>query len=291
LTAGYVYGNDLISQRCGNADSFYLVDGLGSTRGLINASGVVTDAYTYDAFGNLIASTGSTTNNYRFAGEQFDPNLGDYYLRQRYYDSDTGRFNRMDSYEGRIFDPVSRHKYLYANANPVNFIDPSGFAATTIAQQNNILVTLAILATIGGAIGVATSTIEKAEDQRKRTFYRGTSYYDVLETVATQRIDVERIMASQIRLGYPPDRQGVYFTSQLSTAQYYASYVGREGKKGGPGVIIALVSERKFDLFVLKYGIAVEVPVPTPPRPGQTETIIPYNAMPEFETFTEYSAL
>ncbi len=137
LTASYVYGNDLISQRRGGADSFYLVDGLGSTRGLVNASGVVTDAYTYDAFGNLIASTGGTVNNYRFAGEQFDPNLGDYYLRQRYYDSDTGRFTRRDSYEGRIFDPVSRHKYLYANANPVNFIDPTGLYTLAEAQAAN----------------------------------------------------------------------------------------------------------------------------------------------------------
>ena len=32
--ASYVYGLDLISQERGNADSYYLVDGLGSTRGL-----------------------------------------------------------------------------------------------------------------------------------------------------------------------------------------------------------------------------------------------------------------
>ncbi|MCL1475928.1 RHS repeat domain-containing protein, partial [Argonema antarcticum] len=34
LTAGYVYGLDLISQQRGSEKSFYLVDGLGSTRGL-----------------------------------------------------------------------------------------------------------------------------------------------------------------------------------------------------------------------------------------------------------------
>ena len=32
----------------------------------------------------------------------------------------------MDSYEGSIDDPVSLHKYLYANANPVMYTDPSG---------------------------------------------------------------------------------------------------------------------------------------------------------------------
>ena len=38
-----------------------------------------------------------------------------------------GRFITMDSYEGSIDDPVSLHKYLYANANPVMYSDPSGF--------------------------------------------------------------------------------------------------------------------------------------------------------------------
>nr|WP_249071231.1 hypothetical protein [Argonema antarcticum] len=35
-----------------------------------------------------------------FAGEQFDENLGDYYLRERFYDTDTGRFTRRDTFEG-----------------------------------------------------------------------------------------------------------------------------------------------------------------------------------------------
>jgi RHS repeat-associated protein len=144
LAASYVYGWDLISQERGDVDSFYLVDGLGSTRGLANASGVVTDTYTYDAFGNLIASAGATANNYRFAGEQFDPNLGDYYLRQRYYDTDSGRFTKRDTYEGSLSSPITLHKYLYGNANPVAYTDPSGlFSAGEAQAAANIANTLA----------------------------------------------------------------------------------------------------------------------------------------------------
>ena len=33
----------------------------------------------------------------------------------------------MDTYKGDIFDPVSLHKYLYANADPVTYCDPSGY--------------------------------------------------------------------------------------------------------------------------------------------------------------------
>ncbi|MFB8798280.1 MAG: putative Ig domain-containing protein [Microcoleus sp.] len=144
LIASYVYGLDLISQERGNADSYYLVDGLGSTRGLTNASGVVTDTYSYDAFGNLIVSASATANNYLFAGEQFDPNLGDYYLRQRYYDPETGRFTRRDAYEGNFEDPITLHKYLYGNANPVSFIDPTGFFSSSaeFSVANNIRDTL-----------------------------------------------------------------------------------------------------------------------------------------------------
>ena len=135
LAASYVYGLDLISQERGVDDSFYLVDGLGSTRGLTDVGGNVTDIYSYDAFGNLIGVTGGTDNDYLFAAEQFDEDLDQYYLRQRYYDTKIGRFARRDSWEGSINDPVSLHKYLYANGNPVNRIDPSGLATTVTGQE------------------------------------------------------------------------------------------------------------------------------------------------------------
>ena len=149
LNASYVYGWDLISQERVNADSFYLMDGLGSTRGLTDASGVVIDTYNYDAFGNLIGVSGGTANNYLFAGEQFDSNLGDYYLRQRYYDTDTGRFTRRDTYEGRLEDPMSLHKYLYTHANPVNFTDPTGLFTTELAAT---IATSTALSSVGGAV-------------------------------------------------------------------------------------------------------------------------------------------
>jgi YD repeat-containing protein len=44
-------------------------DGMGAVRQLTNPAGVITDKYDYDAFGNLINSTGTTPNNYRYRAE------------------------------------------------------------------------------------------------------------------------------------------------------------------------------------------------------------------------------
>ena len=85
-----------------------------------------TDSYEYDAFGNALQTSGSTPNNYLYRGEQFDPDLGLYYLRARYYNPATGRFLSRDPIDHSITDPNQLHKYLYANGDPVNAIDPSG---------------------------------------------------------------------------------------------------------------------------------------------------------------------
>src|SRR5208337_1821453 len=84
------------------------------------------DSYDYDAFGNLSNSTGSTPNNYLFAGEQYDPALALYYNRARYLNTATGRFWGIDTSEGDDSSPISLHKYLYVGANPVDRTDTSG---------------------------------------------------------------------------------------------------------------------------------------------------------------------
>jgi RHS repeat-associated protein len=126
IKVSYVYGNDLISQNRSGAKSFYVVDALGSTRALTNASGVVTDRYFYDAFGNLIGQSGSATNSYLFAGEERDIATGAYYLRSRYLDTSRGAFLSKDTFAASMITPISLNRYLYANANPSNLTDPSG---------------------------------------------------------------------------------------------------------------------------------------------------------------------
>jgi len=131
VTRAYTYGYRTIEERQtisgALSTSFYGYDGHGSVRFLTDSTGAVTDTYDYDAFGNLIASTGSTPNNYLFAGEQFDPALGVYYNRARYLSTITGRFLTADQAQPDIRAPHTLHRYLYAANNPANRIDPTGY--------------------------------------------------------------------------------------------------------------------------------------------------------------------
>jgi RHS repeat-associated protein len=128
LAKVYTYGLDLIAQRqvSGNITHFYGYDGNGNVRYLSGSAGTVTDTYVYDAYGTLVSSSGSTPNDYRYAGEQQDSTLGHYYLRARYLNTGSGRFLSRDKFGGGNVDPPSLHRYSYAADNPVNRIDPSG---------------------------------------------------------------------------------------------------------------------------------------------------------------------
>jgi RHS repeat-associated protein len=158
----YVHGHSLISQTqliSGNwATSFYGFDGHGSVRFLIDTTGAITDTYTFDAFGSLIASTATTPNNYIYAGEQLDPNLGFYYLRARYMNPASGRFWSMDTFDGVHNDPHTLHKYLYAGTNPTNKIDPSGrfeFTIAGVTYNLSLSQTMRAISTTGLALGRA----------------------------------------------------------------------------------------------------------------------------------------
>jgi RHS repeat-associated protein len=139
VKVSYVYGNDLISQNRGGAKSFYHVDGLGSTRALTNDNGKVTDRYVYDAFGRMIGQSGNSPNVYLFVGEQRDANVRLDYLRARYLDFSAGRFLNQDRFTGSLHDPFSLHRFAFANANPVNNVDPSGrFTLTELVTVTEI---------------------------------------------------------------------------------------------------------------------------------------------------------
>jgi RHS repeat-associated protein len=136
LKAYYVRGDDLLALMrplalapATPADwqtRSYHADGIGSIRRLTDDNGQITDGYTYTAFGELLAHTGTDPQPYAFAGEPYDPNVGFQYHRARWMDRRVARFSGMDPWEGTRFDPNTLHRYLYAGSDPANRVDPTG---------------------------------------------------------------------------------------------------------------------------------------------------------------------
>jgi RHS repeat-associated protein len=128
----YTFGNMLVSQTrtpgASPATSFYGYDAHGNIGFLTDVSGNVTDAYNYDGWGILIGRTGTTLNTRQYAGEEIDPDLGVRYLRARHYDPNRGRFTSADTTLGNRERPITLNRYLYADGDPIDRIDPSGHA-------------------------------------------------------------------------------------------------------------------------------------------------------------------
>ena len=126
VTKTYTLGLDVIAQQASSGQLYLLYDGHGSTRGLVDATGqpLSSQIFRYDAFGNRLDNNIAMTS-LLYSGEQTD-RTGLQYLRARYYDPATGRFNRLDPFAGNLDDPQSLHKYLFTPSDPINFNDPNG---------------------------------------------------------------------------------------------------------------------------------------------------------------------
>jgi RHS repeat-associated protein len=151
-TISYIIGHQRISQTVeigGEKTTYYFTfDGHGSTRALLDLAGAIVQLYSFDAYGNALGFNSSEAlTEFLYSGEQFDSKIGQQYLRQRYYDPTTGRFNQLDPFFGNLNDPLSLHKYLYTHGDPVNGIDPTGeffgYFFTLFARGQSIAATMA----------------------------------------------------------------------------------------------------------------------------------------------------
>jgi len=102
--------------------NYYEQDGIGAISTLSNSIGAISNTYTYDSFGNLTASTGTIANAFRYTGREFDSESGIHYYRDRYYDSNIGRFISEDPI--RFDGGTNFYEYVYNG--PVTLVDPWG---------------------------------------------------------------------------------------------------------------------------------------------------------------------
>ena len=131
----YNYGRSLHSLISNGKSNYYLVDGLKSTSEIADESGDVVDSYQYDAWGGIKRELSLLDNDRKYTGHYYDKETGLHYFGARYYDDSTGRFLSQDTTEGDINNPPSLHRYNYAHANPLTYVDLSGYSAADTAKQ------------------------------------------------------------------------------------------------------------------------------------------------------------
>jgi RHS repeat-associated protein len=139
----YIYADSqILAQHNGSYSApryFYLHDRLGSVRLLIDTAGVVKNSYTYNAFGESFPTecNEAVSNPFKFSGQFFDDETGEYYLRNRQYEPVLMRFTSIDPADGKFDEPMTLHKYLYCGNNPINRIEPAGEWAVTQGYSIN----------------------------------------------------------------------------------------------------------------------------------------------------------
>ena len=105
---------------------YALNDGLGSVKGITDASGNVVSTRSYNAWGEVRYQSGPS-QKLGYTGEQSFAD-GSVYLRARSYLPEQGRFLQRDSFAGYLAQPQSLNRYAYVQGNPLLLTDPSGFA-------------------------------------------------------------------------------------------------------------------------------------------------------------------
>jgi RHS repeat-associated protein len=133
--AVYLYGLDIIPQQ--QAERLYYVhDGLGSVRQLLDTTGQIETNYAYDPFGVPLVG-GEVYNPYRYTGEAWDAEVELLYLRARYYQPEVGRFITSDPIGADPQHPSASHRWVYVAGNPVNVTDPTGMAPLVGAYEGS----------------------------------------------------------------------------------------------------------------------------------------------------------
>jgi len=143
---------------------YLLYDGHGSVRQITDSDSEVINDFGFDAYGNLLYYTSAPQTALLYTGEYYDSVLRMQYLRNRWTDPSTGRFNRRDEYPGSAFDPLSFHKYNYTHCNPINAIDPTGKSElSTVGQMMTFaIMSIMISANIANAPGPRDITLPDA---------------------------------------------------------------------------------------------------------------------------------
>jgi len=139
----------------GDQELFYHQNTLHSVIALTDVNGAVVEGYQYSAYGRqtvilpgsdgvvdfsgndifVAGDTSQLNNQYMFTGRRLDAETGLYYYRNRYMNSEQGRFISRDT----IDYSKTLEIYEYVNSSPVMKTDPSGEIAPVIVAAAAIV--------------------------------------------------------------------------------------------------------------------------------------------------------
>lgn len=196
----YVDGTKVIFEQTGNNITYYTYDENGYIIGLNyngtqyyyikNAQndiiGILDNSfnqivtYSYDSWGNTISIKDANGNEiidstnigiinpYRYREYRYDTETGLYYLQNRYYNPEWGRFISADGIL-LIGHPLGTNIYIYCGDNPVNYYDPDGYTAVALPLISTVSTAVslywpAVWQNIGYGVSVALNCISSTWD-------------------------------------------------------------------------------------------------------------------------------
>ena len=112
------------------ATYYYITNIQGDIVGIVDTEGETVATYTYDAWGNPIGAANTSDiaslNPLRYRGYVYDTETGLYYLQNRYYNAEIGRFINADDYVSTNQGLLSQNGFTYCLNNPICYADSSG---------------------------------------------------------------------------------------------------------------------------------------------------------------------
>lgn len=111
---------------------YYILSLQGDVVAILDSTGAAVVQYTYDAWGNILSTTGSKAgtlglfNPLRYRGYVYDQETGLYYLQSRYYNPTICRFISADNYPSTGQGLTGNNMFIYCGNNPVSRADDGG---------------------------------------------------------------------------------------------------------------------------------------------------------------------
>ncbi len=147
---------------------YYVLNQQGDVISIITHWGESYGSYTYDAWGNVIAQSGSiaSINPIRYRGYYYDSETGLYYLGSRYYDPVVKRFINADGAAFATINPYSngltdKNYFAYCDNNPVSRSDDGGAfwseLLTGVAVVAGVTAVAAFVVATGGVGAMAVA--------------------------------------------------------------------------------------------------------------------------------------